>query len=70
MKKLIYVLALSFMAAPSMAVEVEGNTLKLTDAEVATCAQEGGCIVITSESLNAIVNMAYARGMRDAKGSI
>lgn len=55
--RLSAVVVLGFSIAAT-AAELDGNAIKLSADEVAKCAAQGGCVVITVEMLRNIVEAA------------
>lgn len=64
MKLIICILILALQAAPALALQQEGNTIVLTDAEVAKCKSEGGCYFVTNDQLEKGIEAAVAEGAR------
>lgn len=47
-------IVLCVAALPVLAMDVNGNKLTLSDAEMAMCDRSGGCTLVTNRSLNEI----------------
>jgi len=58
--------AMSLCVTPAPAVEVDGNTIKLSADEMRRCANEGGCAVITIDVLRRLLETAQMCLKRDS----
>lgn len=64
MKTPMLIAALSLVAAPANALQVEGNKLILTPAEMQACATEGGCDVLTLKRMQLELRKAFEAGQQ------
>lgn len=65
MKKTLLSLSLAAVAAaPANALQVEGNKLILTPAEMQACATEGGCDVLTLKRMQLELRKAFEAGQQ------
>lgn len=58
MKSAVFVLALLIAAGPVQAVQITGNTVTLTEAEMKRCQAGGGCEIYTKADVEATLNAA------------
>lgn len=58
MKAVVFILAAAMLAAPVQAVQLTGNTVTLTEAEVKRCQAGGGCDIYTKADIEATLNAA------------
>ena len=69
MKPLALFLGGALLVGPAPAIEREGRTLTLTDAEMEMCANGGECILVTEESLKAALHAARMKALLSCKGA-
>ena len=62
MKHAAILVALSIATAPITAMTVDGNTITLTDAEVAACRAGDGCVFATKAAVEEALHKAENRG--------
>lgn len=58
MKAVVFILAAAMLAAPVQAVQLTGNTVTLTEAEMKRCQAGGGCEIYTKADVEATLNAA------------
>lgn len=51
MKTIPIFLAMCLITAPVVAVEFEGNSIKMSDEEIQACRDGGGCFVVPKDKL-------------------
>lgn len=62
MKSAVFILAASMMAGPIQAVEINGRSLTLSEAEAAQCAKEEGCRVISNRAVEGLLKLGFVKG--------
>lgn len=62
MKSAVFVLATTMTVAPIQAVEINGRSLTLSESEVAQCAKEDGCRVISNKAVEGLLRLGFIKG--------
>ena len=62
MKAAVFILAALTAVAPIQAVEINGRSLTLSEAEVAQCAKEDGCRVISNKAVEGLLRLGFVKG--------
>ena len=60
--KRIALILLTFMTIQAPALELKGNALLFTEADIQTCNDGGGCVVLTKRAITEIIEKRVATG--------